>query len=129
MHQQTKQVVAEPPVDETEQVYPPLRIVFKTLGDVTHKAEPPAAPVLTKQGLHVATMLMEDKKSRLVDESVASADDSVKDVQIATTRNCCAGVQCFVEASQLPEGLGLEGHVRTGPQNPRPTRVEAVSRQ
>jgi hypothetical protein len=120
---------AQPPIDSFGTFYAALRVGLDALRNVAHEAIPPAAPVLAKQGLHVATMLMEDKKSRLVDESVASADDSVKDVQIATPRNCSAGVQCFVEASQLPEGLGLEGHVRTGPQNSRPTRIEAVSWQ
>ena len=48
MHQKTKQDIDEPPQDETEQINPPLRIVFQALGDVTYEAEPPAAPVLEK---------------------------------------------------------------------------------
>jgi hypothetical protein len=43
-----KQKIDEPPQDETDQINPPLRIIFQAFGNVTHEAEPPAAPVLDK---------------------------------------------------------------------------------
>src|SRR5262245_14870533 len=99
MPHQTDQLVDEPPVDETDQVHPPLRIVFEALGDVTHEAEPPAAPVLEAQALHFAAMLVEDEKSGLVDEDIARPDDPVEDVKIAPAGNSDASVQCLIEAS------------------------------
>ena len=87
-----KQVIGEPPKDETDQINPPLRIVFQALGDVTHEAEPPAAPVLDKQRPHVATMLVENEKLRFVDKKMAGTNDAVENVKVAAARNGSASV-------------------------------------
>ena len=43
-----QQQIDEPPQDETDQINAPLRIIRQAFGNVTHEAEPPAAPKLDK---------------------------------------------------------------------------------
>jgi hypothetical protein len=72
---------------------------------------------LVAQGPHVTTVLVKNKESRLVNESIASPNYAIENIQISPTGNGGARIQGFVETSDFTKHVDSERHIRAGAEN------------